>query len=129
MWWNRQFLVMKEQNASNNLADEIRCLQWCFRPEIFDRLSVQRNDFEFLIFLAVLLILLCSLNPIEDEVGTKILNCWTWTNITPQNFFDSLSQIRVIKSSYFSHVDFSHRNVRVTEIWSPGYIYNVIWVT
>ena len=54
-----------------------------------------------------------------------VINCWNWTKTTPQKtcFF----QIKSLQN--WGYNNFSHRNDRVTKLWSHNHIYNMIWVT
>ena len=78
---NKSF-VTKEQNVSNNLANQFRCPRRCIRVEILYQLSVQRNDLEFsdvfLYFNSFPLLILCSFNPFQGgRMGVGVVR---WQN-------------------------------------------------
>ena len=47
-------------------------------------------------------------------------NYWNWTKITPQK-----KPVFLVKR----FDNFSHRNARVTKLWSHDHTYNIIWFT
>ena len=75
-------------------------------------------------FWSVVLILLPHWSKISRPYLVPVLSYWTWTKSSPEKkgfFWSNPYKTELVITS--------HRNVRVTKLWSPGHIYNVIWVT
>ena len=78
-------------------------------------------------FWLLVLTLLSHWHKISKLYLVPVPNCWTWImTIFQKSWFFWSNPYKIDQLCY---VNFSHKNARVTKLWSHDSIYNIIWVT